>query len=89
MSYAEHGASVRSAGVAWSWSVRALCGAAALRPKSFSGRRETLPNGDTAIVTFNVRSPDSVQRRTFAFRRGGGKWLISHFHASIFRLTPK
>lgn len=46
-------------------------------------------NGDAAIVTFNVRSPDSVQRRTFVFRRGGGKWLISHFHASIFRLAPK
>ncbi|MFY9822663.1 MAG: nuclear transport factor 2 family protein [Thermoanaerobaculia bacterium] len=46
-------------------------------------------NGDIAIVTFNVRSPDSVLRRTFVFRRGGGRWRIMHFHASNFHLAPK
>lgn len=46
-------------------------------------------DGDTAIVTFNVRSPDSVLRRTFVFRHGGREWLITHFHASNFRLATK
>jgi len=43
--------------------------------------------GDTGIVTFNVRSPDSVLRRTFVFRRSARGWLISHFHASNFRAS--
>jgi hypothetical protein len=28
-------------------------------------------------------------RRTFVFRRGGRGWLITHFHASNFRLAAK
>lgn len=46
-------------------------------------------NGDIAIVTFNVRSPDQVLRRTFVFRRGPRGWLITHFHASNFHLVAK
>jgi hypothetical protein len=46
-------------------------------------------DGDTAIATFNVRSPDSVARRTFVFRRGSRGWLITHFHASNFNLATK
>ena len=42
-------------------------------------------SGDIAMVTFNVRNPASVARRTFVFRREGGAWRISHFHASNLR----
>lgn len=41
--------------------------------------------GETAIVTFNIRSAGSVLRRTFIFRHRGGRWLIVHFHASNFK----
>ena len=41
--------------------------------------------GDLGVVTFNVRdSSGTVRRRTFVFRRAGGVWRISHFHASDF-----
>jgi len=40
--------------------------------------------GETAIVTFNVRNPSAISRRTFVFRRAGGQWLITHFHASNY-----
>lgn len=40
---------------------------------------------DVAVVTFLWRSPDSVARRTFVFRRQGPRWRIVHFHASAFR----
>lgn len=46
-------------------------------------------HGDLAIVTFNVRSPDQVLRRTFVFRHDSRGWLITHFHASNFRLGGK
>ena len=39
----------------------------------------------TGLVTFNVRNAGSVLRRTFVFRRQGGRWLIVHFHASNFK----
>jgi ketosteroid isomerase-like protein len=42
---------------------------------------------DVAVVSFNLRSPDAVGRRTFVFRRQGSQWLISHFHASTFRVA--
>jgi len=42
-------------------------------------------SGDIAVVTFSVRNPASVARRTFLFRREGGAWRISHFHASNLR----
>jgi ketosteroid isomerase-like protein len=40
--------------------------------------------GDTAVVSFHLRSPDAVGRRTFVFRRRAGQWRIVHFHASSF-----
>jgi uncharacterized protein (TIGR02246 family) len=40
--------------------------------------------GETAIVTFNVRNPSAISRRTFVFRRTGRHWLITHFHASNY-----
>jgi ketosteroid isomerase-like protein len=43
-------------------------------------------SGDIAVVTFNVRNPASVARRTFVFRRESGAWRISHFHASNLRV---
>jgi ketosteroid isomerase-like protein len=49
---------------------------------------DTLVNvsGDIAVVTFSVRYPASVARRTFVFRRDGGAWRISHFHASNLQI---
>lgn len=41
--------------------------------------------GDLALVTFQVPG-GSTARRTFVFRRSGGRWLITHMHASNFRL---
>jgi ketosteroid isomerase-like protein len=42
---------------------------------------------DVAIVTFNVRSPEAVARRTFVFRHRGSRWRIVHFHASTFQVA--
>lgn len=39
-------------------------------------------SGDSGVVTFQVRSAERVNRRTFVFRRINGRWLIAHFHAS-------
>jgi len=41
--------------------------------------------GDLAVVTFNVHNPSAVSRRTFVFQRVGGRWLITHLHASNFK----
>jgi uncharacterized protein (TIGR02246 family) len=43
-------------------------------------------SGDLAVVTFQIveHSPPVTRRRTFVFRREGGRWLISHMHASDF-----
>jgi ketosteroid isomerase-like protein len=46
-------------------------------------------SGDLAVVSFNVRNPGSVARRTFVFRREGSVWRISHFHASNLRIAPR
>jgi ketosteroid isomerase-like protein len=42
-------------------------------------------SGDLALVTFQLPG-GSTARRTFVFRRIGGRWLITHMHASNFRL---
>jgi len=42
-------------------------------------------SGDFALVTFQIVRP-STARRTFVFRRIGGRWLITHLHASNFRV---
>lgn len=41
--------------------------------------------GDLAVVTFNVRNPSAVSRRTFVWRRQAGTWRIVHLHASNSR----
>ncbi len=40
--------------------------------------------GETAVVSFHVRSADAVARRTFVFHEEDDRWLITHFHASSF-----
>lgn len=42
-------------------------------------------SGDFALVTFQIVRP-STARRTFVLRRVGGRWLITHMHASNFRV---
>ena len=42
-------------------------------------------SGDFALVTFQIVRP-STARRTFVFKRVGGRWLITHMHASNFRV---
>lgn len=39
-------------------------------------------SGDFGVVSFEMRTPAMVNRRTFVFRRTDGKWLIVHMHAS-------
>jgi len=42
-------------------------------------------SGDFALITFQIVRP-STARRTFVFKRVGGRWLITHMHASNFRV---
>jgi ketosteroid isomerase-like protein len=41
--------------------------------------------GDLALVSFQIPG-GSTARRTFVFRRTSGRWLITHMHASNFRV---
>lgn len=41
--------------------------------------------GDLALVSFQIPG-GSTARRTFVFRRTAGRWLITHMHASNFRV---
>lgn len=41
--------------------------------------------GDLALVSFQIPG-GSTARRTFVFRRIAGRWLITHMHASNFRV---
>lgn len=40
--------------------------------------------GDAGFASFTARDTvvGTLSRRTFIFRRAGGRWLIVHFHAS-------
>ena len=40
--------------------------------------------GDAGFASFTVRdsAAGTLSRRTFIFRRSGGRWLVVHFHAS-------
>jgi hypothetical protein len=40
---------------------------------------------DTSIATFHLNGGQDIGRRTLVLRRIGGRWLISHFHASAYR----
>jgi ketosteroid isomerase-like protein len=37
---------------------------------------------DAAVVTFHLRNPQRIARRSFVFRRIAGEWKIAHLHAS-------
>jgi len=61
------------------------------KTKARVGKLELVPedmtvesSGDLAVVTFQIRGSITA-RRTFVFRRIGGRWLIEHLHASDFR----
>ena len=43
--------------------------------------RELAPN--VALVTFHLRLPGPLHRRSFVMTRGAGGWRIAHIHASI------
>jgi ketosteroid isomerase-like protein len=38
--------------------------------------------GEAAIATFHLRNDERLARRTIAFERRAGRWLIVHLHAS-------
>jgi ketosteroid isomerase-like protein len=39
--------------------------------------------GDIALVTFHLKLPGTLHRRSFILRRRDGHWRIAHIHASI------
>ncbi len=43
--------------------------------------------GDIALVTFHLKLPGPLHRRTFVLRKREGRWRIAHVHASIARAT--
>src|SRR5262249_2664685 len=49
-----------------------------LRPQDLSIR----PMGDTSLVTFHLRDPGVLCRRTLILRRLAEGWKIIHLHAS-------
>ena len=43
--------------------------------------REIAPNA--ALITFHLRLPGPLHRRTFLMTKGANGWRIAHIHASI------
>ena len=39
--------------------------------------------GDIALVTFHLKLPGPLHRRSFVLRKRDGRWHIAHIHASI------
>ena len=39
--------------------------------------------GDIALVTFHLKLPGPLHRRSFILRKRDGRWRIAHIHASI------
>jgi ketosteroid isomerase-like protein len=39
--------------------------------------------GDIALVTFHLKLPGPLHRRSFILRKRDGHWRIAHIHASI------
>jgi ketosteroid isomerase-like protein len=39
--------------------------------------------GDIALVTFHLKLPGPLHRRSFILRKRDGRWGIAHIHASI------
>ena len=40
--------------------------------------------GDAAIISFNIKSPSQLARRSLVLQKRKGNWLIVHMHASSF-----
>jgi uncharacterized protein (TIGR02246 family) len=43
--------------------------------------------GDIALVTFHLKLPGPLHRRSFILRKRDGRWRIAHIHASIASAT--
>jgi ketosteroid isomerase-like protein len=43
--------------------------------------------GDVALVTFHLKLPGPLHRRSFILRKRDGRWRIAHIHASIASAT--
>ena len=43
--------------------------------------------GDIALVTFHLKLPGPLHRRSFILRQRDGRWRIAHIHASIASAT--
>ena len=43
--------------------------------------------GEIALVTFHLKLPGPLHRRSFILRRRDGRWRIAHIHASIATAT--
>jgi uncharacterized protein (TIGR02246 family) len=39
--------------------------------------------GDIALMTFHLKLPGPLHRRSFVLRKRDGRWRIAHIHASI------
>ena len=42
---------------------------------------------DAALITFHLKMPGPLHRRSFVMTRGTGGWRIAHIHASIASLA--
>jgi ketosteroid isomerase-like protein len=43
--------------------------------------------GNIAIVTFHLKDPDMLGRRTIVLQKKNNRWLIIHLHASVIPIT--
>jgi len=43
--------------------------------------------GDIVLVTFHLKLPGPLHRRSFILRKREGRWRIAHIHASIASAT--
>jgi ketosteroid isomerase-like protein len=43
--------------------------------------------GEIALVTFHLKLPGPLHRRSFILRKRDGRWRIAHIHASIASAT--
>jgi ketosteroid isomerase-like protein len=43
--------------------------------------------GDVALMTFHLKLPGPLHRRSFVLRKRDGRWRIAHIHASIASAT--
>jgi ketosteroid isomerase-like protein len=44
--------------------------------------------GDSAVISFHVRSPDEIGRRTIVLHKTATGWRVVHIHGSSFALSP-